>query len=241
MNSKHRLSSRCKRGSVLVSAVAAMVLLTVCGVSMAELFSSQRMQSAQGRSAQRTHFVAEAGLWYCANLKSASTGPIAFAGGSVEVKKLGDAYTAVADWQGTQRTIQMEFASTIQEGPLDEALSASSARAKGKDKFVLELVSNVTKGAVLLGLELNASSAGHVLHKVSLEGPDVYHDHAGTVVPTGQQFINSGKPKDWTIQAGSAPELEFELYNEPVGKVAYELLLYFTNDTRSVLFFTLEW
>lgn len=101
---------RSTRGSVLMPVVAAMLILALVGVSLAELFSAQRMSSVHGIDSTRAYWAAEAGIWHAAFEQADITTPVSYAGATYTVSKSGDTYTATAVCGSTTTVLSLTLA-----------------------------------------------------------------------------------------------------------------------------------
>jgi hypothetical protein len=94
---------------VLVSVVAAMLILLLAGVALSELFGAQRLAGALAVESARAQWIAEAGLWHAANASAAVTTPVAYAGGQYTVAKSGSTYTATGTFHDATRVVSLTF------------------------------------------------------------------------------------------------------------------------------------
>ncbi len=93
------------RGSVLVPVVAAMLILLLMGVALAELFAAQRMQSTLTVDSVQAFWIAEAGVWHAGFDDTDITVPVAFAGGDYTVVQSGSDYTATGSFNQATRVV----------------------------------------------------------------------------------------------------------------------------------------
>ena len=96
-----------KRGSVLVSVVAAMLILLLAGVALSELFGAQRLEGALSVESARAHWIAEAGVWHAANGSASITTPVSYAGGQYTVAKSGSTYTATGTFHNATQVVSI--------------------------------------------------------------------------------------------------------------------------------------
>lgn len=98
-----------ERGSVLVSVVAAMLVLLLVGVALSELFSAQRLAGALSVESARAYWIADAGVWHAASVAVDITTPVAFAGGQYTVAKSGSTYTSTGTLHDARRVVALTF------------------------------------------------------------------------------------------------------------------------------------
>lgn len=97
------------RGSVLVPVVAAMLILLLAGLALAELFGAVRLEGALSVESARARWIAEAGVWHAASVSAAVPTPVAFAGGQYSVAKTGNTYTATGRMHDATRVVSFGF------------------------------------------------------------------------------------------------------------------------------------
>ena len=96
-----------QRGSVLVSVVAAMLILLLTSVALSELFGAQRLEGALSVESARAYWIAEAGVWHAAHGSASITPPISYAGGQYTVVKSGSTYTATGTFHDATRVVSI--------------------------------------------------------------------------------------------------------------------------------------
>jgi hypothetical protein len=92
--------------------VAAMLILLLAGVALAELFGAQRMQSVLAVESSQAFWIAEAGLWHAAHEDTDLSTPVAFASGTYTVTKSGDDYTSTGVRHNATREASFTFAAS---------------------------------------------------------------------------------------------------------------------------------
>jgi hypothetical protein len=103
-------SPRKERGSVLLPVVAALLILCLAGVALAEMFGAQRLGGVLSIESSRAFWIAEAGLWHAANEGADIATPVPFAGGTYTVVKRGSTYTSTGTFHDATRVVAREFA-----------------------------------------------------------------------------------------------------------------------------------
>lgn len=236
---------RRRRGSVLVPVVAAMLLLSLTGIALAELFAAQRHQAVLLVESSRAHWIAEAGLRHAARKQGSILSPVAFAGGSYTVDKTGVRYVSTGIAAGATRSVELDFVPTDPGGsppsPLDEGASAGVVTQVGNDKFELELVSSSANAAILSSFSLSADQPTRNVDKLKLDGGDIWKLGGGVPLPTPLVELNEGDLHERTVLAGDAPALRVEFKGKPAGTLTYTLVLVFTNGASSTLVFSIAW
>jgi len=97
------------RGSVLLSVVAAMLVLLLAGVALAELSAAESLEGALSVESARAYWIAEAGVWHAASASTAIPTPVAFAGGQYSVARSGNTYTATGRFHDATRVVSLTF------------------------------------------------------------------------------------------------------------------------------------
>ena len=237
-----------RRGSVLVPVIAAMLLLSLCGGALAEVFGAQRSQSVLSVESARAFWIAEAGAWHAAYVGTDLTAPVAFAGGSYTVTSSGTIYRST----GVQGSARRDATATLLPpgsgggsgggggggplvDPIDESATINTVSRKGKDKIEFDLVTASGYPVILASFSLSANSATTPVDKVKLDNKDVWKIRNGVALPTGTLALNDGDPDERMIEPGTDPELRIEFKGKPRGTITYTLVLSFTNGTSSTL------
>lgn len=235
---------RRKRGSVLVPVVAAMLILSLCGAVLAELFSAQRIQAVLIVESSRALWIAEAGLRHAAHAGTDIAVPVTFAGGNYTVEKVGHVYTATGRFSKATRVVSLDY-SSISGVPVDESGSVGTAIGTDdefgkKKKLHLSLVSASPVAGVIASFALSADVATEQVKKLKLDDEEIWkQDH--TDLPTGTLALNKGSLAERTLPGGSTLPFMLEFEDEPSGSVEYTLVLFFTDGSSSTLIFTIDW
>jgi hypothetical protein len=95
------------RGSVLLPAVAAMLVLLLTGVALSEIFGAQRMREVNALQSAQAFWIAEAGVWHAAHNLAALSTPVSFGGGSYTVTKSGSTYTSTGTIGAATRVVTL--------------------------------------------------------------------------------------------------------------------------------------
>ncbi len=240
-----------QRGSVLVPLVAAMLLLSLCGSALADLFSAQRLQSVLGVESSQAYWVAEAGAWHAAYEGAEIPTATPFGGGTYTATRIGDSYTSTGLFGSARRIARQDGSASGGSGggpgggppadPLDIAASLATVRRDGDKKFEIDLVSLSDYPVVISSFSLNASWWTWPVKKLELDGDKIWEENNGVWVPTGVLPMNEGDPEDRLILAGDDPTLKVEFRTTPFWIVNYTLVLRYTNGASSTLSFSLRW
>jgi len=236
-----------KNGSVLVPVVAAMLLLSLCGSALADLFAAQRLQSVLSVESAQAYWVAEGGAWHAAHEGAALPSTTDLAGGTYTVAQDGASYTSTGLRGQARRTVTLDHAAgggstgTSPSDPLDIAASVATARKVGNDKFELDLVSLNEYPVVISSFSVTAVWWTWPIDKLKLDGDDIWKDNSGVWMPTGVLPVNEGDPEDRLILAEEAPTLRVELRYRPFWPINYTLVLRYTNGATSTLSFPIQW
>ena len=244
MTVPHR-PSRSRRGSVLVPAVAAMLILSLCGMALSELFAAQRAQSMLTTDSARAHWIAEAGAYHAAHAGLEIASPVAFAGGTYTVTKTGDTYDAEGRYASALRTFSLTHvpgtAGPGPTSPLDEAASSATAALVHNRRFEVDLVSVVPHDVEIATFDLGASVPTTAVRELELDGARIWRQSAGAALPTGPLALNEGTSAERTVVGGGAPVLQVEFRSQPSGSIQYSLDLAFTDGSSSSLAFQIDW
>jgi MSHA pilin protein MshD len=143
--------------------------------------------------------------------------------------------------KGGELTLVTLRSNRDRRSPLDEPASVATAVKKDAKKFALNLVSVCADDVELASFEFSADVATQPARKFKLATKEVWKNDAGQSLPTGLLAMNQGNAAERTIPAGTTRELEYESLVAPTGTVAYTLILYFTDGTRSILTFPITW
>lgn len=237
-----------RRGSVLVPLVAAMLIMLLAGVALAELFGAQRMQSLHGVQASQAYWIAEAGAWHAALEDDSITTPVSFAGGSYTVSKAGDEYTSTGEKLAARRVVTRAITAAGSGGggggggePLDEVASAATAARQNHKRATLDLVSITSSDVEISTFSLSADQSTEKLKRLRLDGKQIYKKNSGLNLPTGTVALNKGSSSHRTVPAMESPELRIEFKHSPDDDITYTLVLNFTDGSSETIVFTIEW
>ena len=232
-----------QRGSVLVPVVAAMLLLSLSGIALSELFSAQRHQAVLELESSRAQWIAEAGVRHAAYLGTGLPAPVPFGGGSYTVSKTGNTYVSTGLESRAARVASAAYTplvTGVPTSPLDESASSATAFREDRDKLELDLIGISPNAAIIDSFELSADVPTRRVDKLKLDGEDIWQQD-GVLLPTGPLALNEGELHEQTILAGEALPLRVEFDGKPSGTVTYTLTLFFTNGSSSTLVFTIDW
>jgi len=224
-----------RQGSVLVSLVAAMLILFVVGLALSELFGAQRIRAVLALQSSQAFWIADAGLWHAA-YNVAAVGPVTFAGGSYTVTKSGDVYTATATKEDATRVHELTFTD-----PLDETASAATAAKSTSDTMTLDLVSSSAVAAELESFSLSADTSTVDVTTTQLAAVSIWNEALGVALPTGVTALNLGTAAQRTVASGASPTLSIQFVANPTGTIVYTLVLAFTKGPDSTITFTVAW
>ena len=233
-----KVTCRDRRGSVLVPVVAAMLILSLCGVALSELVAAQRYQAVIALDSSRAFRIAEAGLWHAAHEGTALPTPIPHAGGSYTVEKNGTLYTSTGTIFDATRRVSLRFG--LELSPLDEPASEASAVRSGKDEFEIDLVSISPTDLVIEFFALSSDGGSEELKRLRLDDQRIWDDN-GVFTPTGTVALNDGSTADRTIPAGASPTLRVQFEDDQSGTVEYTLVLDFVGGSSATMVFTIIW
>ncbi len=223
-----------------------MLLLSLCSITLAELFSAQRVQAVLAVDSAHALWVAEAGIQHAAHDGAAITAPVTFAGGSYSVTKSGQLYTATGVYGQATRVVSLEHTDSnggggsSGQGPIDESASSSTAIAVRKRRIALDLISISPTAAVMVAFSLSADVATEDIRKLKHRNKDIWRNRR-VGLPTGNLALNKGPLARRTLLGGRTSGLTLEFSHRPRGTVQYTLVLFFKDATSSTLNFTIDW
>lgn len=234
------------RGTVLLPAVVAMIVLLACGMSLAESFAVNRSRSTLGQLDERSEFIAEAGLWHAAFEEDSIVNPVPFGGGSYTVTRSGDEYISTAVLGENVRTIGGEFtgAGGSSNSPLDEEASLLTVGSAFSNTFEIDLISVAPAGVLISSFSLTGDHQGS--GDPRFIGARIDETVVVLTIPTlaspilGQEFNRAG-PLNWTVQTGGSPTFQAVFTPVPVGSTDFVLTFEFSNGGSSTFEFTVDW
>lgn len=235
-----------RNGSVLVPVVAAMLVLLICGVSLAEVFGSQRMRAVIGIESTQAQWTAEAGVWHASSLQQPVAKPVKFAGGTYTVEKTDDYYYSTSDWNqakgATALTIGLSSDSDggDEQSPLDENKSSQSAKRLGHNRIQLDLHNQSDADAVMESFLLSVQGSSQPLTRLTLTGKTLWQAKSGQALPTGKQSITCSSSSR-SIPANKHRKAELHFAQRQADVDQFTLVLNFANGSSSTLAFTIDW
>jgi hypothetical protein len=247
---------RSQRGSVLVPVVAAMLVLSLAGNALADLFGAQRIQAALSVESTQAFWIAEGGAWAAAHQGADVPIPVSLGSGTFSVTVTGNTYASTGLQGSARRLASLDFVPApagpgggsgggtgggAPPDPLDVGASVATAVRSNNDKLELNLVGAAPYALVLASFSLSADVATEPVDKLKLEGREVWKDGGGASLPTGDLALNRGELEERLLEAGTAPVLRIEFKAKPSGTVEYTLVLRFTNGTSATLVFPISW
>lgn len=237
---------RNQRGSVLAPVVAAMLILTISGTMLSELFASQRMSAVNAVESTQAYWAGEAGIWHAAYEQMSVPSPVTIGGASYVVTKSGEDYDVDAVRNNTTRELSADIPDTLRlittGAPLHESASALTAYTHQADHFHLYLASVHADDSVISGFRLFSSRAVPELTELRLGSDQIWSDVSGSGVPTGIKSLNSGTTAERTVSANNTTDLMLTFEGDVTpGTIQFLLGVYFTDGTSSALFMTLDW
>lgn len=238
--------NRAQRGSVLAPVVAAMLILTISGAMLSELFASQRMSSVSAIESAQAHWAGEGAIWHAAYEESSLPSGIALGGSTYTVVKNGDDYTVSSQRNTTTRELSANVAGSVRlitsGAPLHDSVSASTAYTHQGNHFHVSLASIHADDAVIAGFRVLSGGAVPELTQLRLGGNQIWSDVSGTAVPTTVQALNSGTTADRTVASNSTTDLMLTFESDVTpGDILIWVGLFYTNGTSSSLLMTLSW
>ena len=233
-----------ERGSVLVPAVVALVVLFACGLAVAESFAAQRGQATLDRGDERARFIAEAGLWHAGWIDAPILAPTAFGGGTYTVAEIGGSYAGTSVLADLSHTVELDLGPPGTGGdlsPLDEAASVATVDASNARRFSIDLVSAVPAGVVIEDVSLFAGSGSHLLRRIQMDGQTVWIRWWGDWLPAIELPFVYATPVEWTVPAGGSVTFTADFWTAGFAPVEFTLVLRFSNGGTTTLVFTVPW
>ena len=226
--------------------VVALVLLTLAGAALTELFAAQRLGSVVGIESKQAFWAGEAGIWHASLDPTVLAKSKTFAGSTYTVSLTGSDYTATASRNDTTREITGDVVKIdvvgVASDPVNEDASGESAYQHEEEHFHVSVVSEYSVDAIVNQFALASNTALPLVKSLRFGGTELLPDGFQFDLPAGPFTLTPIPESTRTIAAGKSMDVSIGFVS-PVSPALVGLTLYlgFTDGSSTAIPIAVTW
>lgn len=235
-----------QQGTVLLPVVAALVILSIAGTALTELFAAQRMSVMGSVESSQAFWAAEAGIWHASLGPSDVSAPVTLGGTTYTVTQADGTDLVSAVRNQTTRVVSgsVSVDSGLKDSgePLDEVACAASAWQHSTSHLHLALVSDHVDDAIIRSFTLAVNRPTPNVTSFKLGGVELLASGTSVPLPTGNVIVTAGLMSERTVASGSFPDAMISFAGVIASSTRlFTLVIDFTDGSRSTVDFTVTW